>query len=50
MKMNKGDRDEVLDELIREVKDVEQHKNLIMALCSKAMQPRHWGKVFACLD
>lgn len=35
--MEKGERDEVLEELTRDVKEVEAHKNLIMALGSKAM-------------
>lgn len=50
MKMEKGERDEVLEELTRDVKEVEAHKNLIMALGSKAMLQRHWVKVFAVLE
>lgn len=50
MKLAKGDVDEVLEELIREVKVVDDHKNLIQALGSKAMMPRHWAKVYAALE
>lgn len=50
MKMAKGDVDEVLDSLTNDVKIVDGHKNLITALGSKAMQARHWGKVYACLE
>jgi hypothetical protein len=37
MKMAKDERDEVLEELTKEVKYVEGHKNLILALGSRAM-------------
>lgn len=50
MKMPKDEIDEVLEELTRDVKEVEAHKSLILALGSKAMQPRHWVKVFNVLD
>lgn len=50
MKMAKTDVDEVLDELTKDVKVVDGHKNLILALGSKAMQARHWGKVYAVLE
>jgi len=50
MKMSKEDRDEVLEELTRDVKEVEGHKNLITALGSKAMLHRHWIKVYAVLE
>ena len=49
-KQKKTDTDEVLDELIREVKAVVAHAPLYLALGSKAMQPRHWQKVYALLD
>lgn len=38
MKMPKDEVDEVLDELTRDVKEVEAHKSLIISLGSKAMQ------------
>lgn len=50
MKMSKEDRDEVLDKLIEEVKEVDHNKGLIQALGSKAMQPRHWHKVYGVLN
>jgi len=50
MKMAKDEVDEVLDELIKEVNTVNDHKNLISALGSKAMMPRHWTKVYAALE
>ena len=50
MRIKQKQEDEVLDELIREVKSVHQHNALITALGNKAMQPRHWNKVFALLD
>lgn len=49
-KMSKEDVDEVLDEVTKEVNEVVGHKNLLLALGSKAMQQRHWVKVFAALD
>jgi len=42
MKQTKGEEDKVLDLLITEVKKVMDHKNLISALGSDAMKPRHW--------
>jgi hypothetical protein len=50
MKMAKEDVDEVLDELIAEVKAVDEHKVLISALGSRAMMERHWKKVYDKLD
>jgi dynein heavy chain len=50
MKMAKEDVDEVLDELIAEVKSVDEHKVLISALGSRAMMERHWKKVYDKLD
>lgn len=45
-KMKKGEEDEVLDELTREVKVAVAHCPLIMALGQKAMLTRHWNKVY----
>lgn len=50
MKMPKDEVDEVLDELTRDVTEVQAHKSLIISLGSKAMQPRHWVKVFNELE
>lgn len=50
MKQTKGEEDKVLDMLVGEVKKVNDHKNLIQALGSDAMKPRHWQKVYACLE
>ena len=49
-KMRKDEKDEVLDELTREVKEIQAHSNIILALGSKAMQKRHWAKVFNVLE
>jgi hypothetical protein len=49
MKLGKGE-DKVLDLLNDEVRAVVGHKNLIQALGSDAMKPRHWQKVYACLE
>jgi hypothetical protein len=49
-KMKKDEKDEVLDELTREVKETNNHASLITALGSKAMQKRHWNKVFGVLE
>lgn len=50
MKMGKEDTDEVLEELTKDVNEVNGHKNLLLALGSKAMLQRHWVKVFAVLE
>ena len=50
MKIKTKGEDEVLDELIKEVKLVHQHCGLYLALGNKAMQKRHWHKVYALLD
>ena len=50
LKMDKTERDEVLDAFSLEVKSVVAHANLITALGNKAMRPRHWKKVFALTD
>jgi hypothetical protein len=50
MKLAKGDTDKVLELLDTEVKSVVEHKGLLQALGSDAMKPRHWQKVYACLD
>jgi hypothetical protein len=50
MKMAKDEVDEVLEELTKDVNEVVGHKNLLLALGSKAMLQRHWVKVFAALD
>jgi dynein heavy chain, axonemal len=49
-KMKKDEKDEVLDELSREVKESQNHCNLILALGSKAMMTRHWNKVYTVLE
>ena len=49
-RLKKDEKDEVLDDLSREVKEVEAQKALILALGQKAMQPRHWTKVYAELN
>lgn len=43
-------KDEVLEALNQEVKLVSNHNNLITDLGNKAMQTRHWNKVFALLE
>lgn len=50
IKNSKEERDEVLEELDKEVKSMVQHVPLIIALGSKAMQDRHWKKVYDLLD
>lgn len=50
MKMAKDERDEVLEELTRDVKEVEAMRNLILALGSRAMLHRHWIKIYALLE
>lgn len=42
----KSGEDEVLDELNKEVSYVVGHLKLIVALGQKAMEKRHWKKVF----
>ena len=49
-RLKKDEKDEVLEDLTREVKEVEAQKHLILALGQRAMQPRHWTKVYAALD
>ena len=49
-KMKKDEKDEVLDELSREVKEAQAHCPLILALGSKAMMARHWNKVYTVLE
>ena len=48
--MKKDEKDEVLDELSREVKEAQAHCPLILALGSKAMMARHWNKVYTVLE
>ena len=48
--MKKDEKDEVLDELSREVKETQAHCPLILALGSKAMMARHWNKVYTVLE
>jgi hypothetical protein len=50
MKIKTKGEDEVLDELIKEVKIVHQNCNLYLSLGNSAMQTRHWRKVYALLD
>jgi uncharacterized protein HemY len=49
-KMKKDEKDEVLDELTREVKEAQAHAPLILALGTKAMMARHWNKVYTVLE
>lgn len=50
IRLGKDEKDEVLEELDREIKDMLQHCNLILALGKSAMQERHWKKVYDLLD
>lgn len=46
MTLTKKGEDEVLDELSKEVTGVFGHLKLIVALGQKAMEKRHWKKIF----
>jgi hypothetical protein len=50
MKIKTKGADEVLDELITEVKVVHSNCAVYLALGNAAMQKRHWHKVYALLD
>jgi hypothetical protein len=50
VKMGSGAKDEVLETAQAEIKDVSRHNNLITALGQKAMQDKHWAKVWALVD
>ena len=43
-------KDEVLEQAQAEIKDVSRHSNLIAALGQKAMQEKHWQKIWALVD
>jgi hypothetical protein len=50
VKLGAGAKDEVLDTAQAEIKDVSRHNSLITALGQKAMQDKHWAKVWALVD
>ena len=50
VKLGSATKDEVLDTALAEIKDVSRHNALILALGQKAMQDKHWSKVWALVD
>ena len=50
LKMAKEEVDEVLEKLTEDVKECESHKNLITFPGNKAMEDKHWPKVFEAPD
>ena len=50
IRLPKDEKDEVLEELDKEVKFMLQHSSLITSLGKSAMQDRHWKKVYDILE
>lgn len=50
LKMKFKDADEVLEAVQGEVGQVQKHTSLIAALGNKAMQDKHWGKVWNLVE
>jgi len=50
LKLGSNGKDEVLDTAQAEIKDVSRHNALITALGQKAMQDKHWAKVWALVE
>jgi hypothetical protein len=42
--------DQVLETLRTEVKEVVQYSNIILALGNKALEEKHWEKIFNLID
>ena len=50
IRLPKDEKDEVLEELDKEVKNMLQHSSIITSLGKSAMKDRHWKKVYDLLD